>query len=149
MSQFTTVFTDVEINKKLITKFYKNGEIELLRNVDFSNFHKNEIQNMADDCYNYMDDVDQTSKKYIAVLECHKLLQEMCQTDFTWKTKNLIISRNCYCMSCLEDFGCSCPNNFCVHKVEDKETKKIFAVYHEELKKVVLEENLNIRHFSS
>lgn len=147
MSQFTPVFTDVEINKNLITKFYRNGEIELLRTVDFSVFDQDEIDQLVNECYTYMDEVDQTSKKFINILECHKLLQEMSQTDFTWETKNLIISRNCYCRQCSKDFGCTCSNNFCVHKVEDKETKKIMAVYHEELKKIVLEETLSIKHF--
>jgi hypothetical protein len=144
MSQFTAV----EINKNIITKFYRNGEIELLRTVDFSFFNQNELDQMVNECYNYMDEVDQTSKNYINILECHKLLQEMSQTDFTWETEKLIISRNCYCTKCSKDFGCTCSSSLCIHKVEDKETNKIFAVFHDELMDVILEENLNIGHFT-
>ncbi len=105
-----------------------NGDIDLLKTIDFRLFQKGDIwelykglkKNATKEDALYPDKIDQ----------CIEYVKSQYEADLFWDTPKYIIHAICYCDR--------------VHKVQNKETGKYFAVY---CKEVAQKLSLSNEHF--
>lgn len=131
-------FTPVKNTLYLVEQYAMNGDIELIKLVDFCVFDKRELRNLYSGINSYIcskyDTGDHTNK----IQQCLDYINDKLNKVLTWETNNFIIYSHCY----YDDSG------YCLHKVQHKDTGEINIVYYSELAKLAKDENWNIDHFN-
>jgi hypothetical protein len=119
-------FTPVVATKKLIFGYGINGEIDLIRKFDFSEFTRDELKEMRDEIighYHYKEEREDSDIQlcidYIDDLYWNKVV--------IWESDDYRIYANCYQNDSLYS---------CVHKVFNKATGEYQSVYCFELAKI-------------
>lgn len=139
-----TEFSSIQITKSLLDSYCYYGEIELVKSVDYSDFFQSDIKDLLRSLNQIIMGVDEPSL-YKSRVECYDFLGKKLESSevLNWNTKKYIISK--ICMGCCTNAN---EKDRCVHKIVEKDTKKVFGAYYSDIKKVVNEENLPIQHFN-
>jgi hypothetical protein len=134
MSSFTPIDYSSSFKEasNLIMEYGRNGDIDLIKTVDFRLFCKASIQEFYKDLKKSAtkEDAKEDALYPDKIDECIEYVKSQYEADLVWDTPKYIIHAVCYCDR--------------VHKVQNKETGKYFAVY---CKEVAQKLNLSNEHF--
>lgn len=133
-----TAFTPVKNTLYLAEQYAKNGDIELIKLVDFSAFQKSEIRDLSSKIYSFICSKYDNSVDPNKIQQCLDYINDQIKKIFTWETSNFIIYSHCY----YDDSG------DCLHKVQAKDTGKINIVYCSELAQLAKDEGRTIVHIT-
>ena len=131
-------FTPVKNTLYLAEQYAKNGDIDLIKLVDFSEFTKNQIRDLSSKICSYICSDYDNSVYPDNIQKCLDYINDQLMKVFTWETSNFIIYSHCY----YDDSG------DCLHKVQAKDTGKINIVYCSELAQIANDEGRTIVHIT-
>jgi hypothetical protein len=129
-----SAFTPINYTMDLIKSFAINGDYEALSVIDFRDYPLASI----DECISYlqkrMNNVNTASILYDNMCKCIDLLKQKVEEERFWETKDFIIYCHCY--------------QYCIHKLKHKNTNTIHMVYSGDIKEILMNENIDIKHFA-
>lgn len=139
-------FKPINVNIKLIESYCQHGEIDLLKQIDFTIFTKQQIKEIIDNHNVYIQFIhDNTNYQAMFTFDvlqkihaCKKFLEQVLQTEFTWQTTHFIIYANSFEGS-----------DEIVYKIQDKNTLLYKSVYHSDLITILNNENITIPYFNN
>jgi hypothetical protein len=131
-------FTPVKNTLYLAEQYAKNGDIELIKLVDFSAFQKSEIRDLSSKIYSYICSKYDTGVHPDQIQKCLDYINDQHKKVFTWETSNFIIYSHCY----YDNSG------DCLHKVQAKDTGAINIAYCSDLARLANDEGRTIVHIT-
>lgn len=135
-------FTEVDNNIDHIVAYTLNGDIELLKNINYSNFTKKSILGCVTQVRKRISAIERGEESFInddkleKMRECYKYLIGVFNTEYSWETPTLVIYSECYC-----------SGYDATHKVLYKDTNEVKSVYCHELADLVVNSEVSIPHF--
>ena len=131
-------FTPVKNTLYLAEQYAKNGDIELIKQVDFSAFQKSEIRDLSSEILSYICSKYDNGVDPNKIQQCLDYINDQFKKIFTWETSNFIIYSHCYYDN----------NGDCLHKVQAKDSGAINIAYCSDLAKLANDEGRTIVHIT-
>uniref|UniRef100_A0A6C0IRP9 Uncharacterized protein n=1 Tax=viral metagenome TaxID=1070528 RepID=A0A6C0IRP9_9ZZZZ len=137
MTEFTP--TPVVATLELVQEYVIAGELELLKMIDFGEFRKKDLNQIRKHAiYHLNNELDDSLSNYDKLSDnieiCTDFLEKQINTAHKWELKNYTVYAECF--------------DTCVHKVFDKTANCCIAISGDDIKKLMVQDNIHIRHFA-